>query len=170
MPKMMSCITTGNQHRICNKNGRTHESKIYGHNWHSKWWDVKGEIIEQSITPIHMMLTPKTQEMTDPNDRPCCPMHIFQQRNIHNPNVYTDCRFTPSDHPPQRIVGDHQLMNHQSDTVQNDMYLPLNHASTPFQPQNQNSILDQQQKQLDPSDLVVQHLQQQALNQSQLTH
>ena len=39
---------------------------------------------------------------------------------------------------------------------------------SPFQPQNQYPILVQQQNQLDPSDVVVQHLQQQALNQSQI--
>ena len=84
--------------------------------------------------------------------------------------MYTKCRFTPLDHPPQRSVGDHQLMNHQSDTVQNDMHLPPNNTSTPFQPQNQNPILVQQQTQLGLSDVVVQHLQQQALNQSQLNN
>ena len=58
------------------------------------------EITEQSITPIHMMSTPQAQELTDSNDRPCCPMQTFQQRNIHNSNMYTECRFTPLDHPP----------------------------------------------------------------------
>ena len=48
------------------------------------------------------------------------------------------------------------------------MYLPPNNTSTPFQLHNQDSILVQQQDQSDPSDVVVQHLQQQALNQSQL--
>ena len=62
-------------------------------------------------------------------------------------------------------------MNHQSDAVQNDMNLPPNNSSTPFQPQNQNPILVHQQNQLEPSDEIVQHLQQQVLNQSQLmTH
>ena len=59
-------------------------------------------------------------------------------------------------------------MNHQSDIVQNEVYLPPNNTSTLFQPQSQNSMLVQQQSQLGPSDVVVQHLQQQALNQSQL--
>ena len=40
------------------------------------------------------------------------------------------------------------------------MYLPPNNASTPFQLHNQNPILVQHQAQLDPSDVVVQHLQQ----------
>ena len=114
------------------------------------------------------MPTPQAQEFTDPNDGPCCPMQIFQQRNIHNPDVYTECRLTPLDHPPQRSVGDYQLMNHQSDTEQNDMYLLPNNTSTPFPPQNQNPILVQLQNQLGPSDVVGQHLQQQALNHSQL--
>ena len=48
------------------------------------------------------------------------------------------------------------------------MYLLPNKTSTPFQPHNQNPILVQQQAQSDPSDVVVQHLQQQTLNQSQL--
>ena len=43
---------------------------------------VKGEIIEQSITPIHVMPTPQAQELTDANDEPHCLMQIFQQRNI----------------------------------------------------------------------------------------
>ena len=76
---------------------------------------------------------------------------------------------SPSDHPPHRNIGDHQLLNHQNDTVQNDMYLPPDNTSTPFQqPHNQNTILVQQQAQSDPSDIVVQHSQQQALTQSQL--
>ena len=129
---------------------------------------VKGEIIEQSITPIYMMPTPQTQELMDSNNGPHYLMQAFQQRNIHDPNVYTECRFTSSDHPPQRTIGDHQLLNHQSDTVWNDMFLQPNNASTPFQTHNQNPTLVQQQAQLDPSDTVVQHLQQQALNQSQL--
>ena len=78
---------------------------------------MNGEIIQQSITPIHVMWTPETQELTDPNDRPHCPMPIFKQRNIHDPNMDTECRLTPSDHPPQRSVGDHELMHHQSDTA-----------------------------------------------------
>ena len=82
--------------------------------------------------------------------------------------MYAECRFTPLDHPPQRSIGDHQLMNHQSDTVQNNMYLPPINTSTPFQPHNQNPILVQQQAQSDPSDVVAQHLQQHTLNQSQL--
>ena len=48
------------------------------------------------------------------------------------------------------------------------MYLSPNNTSIPFQQQNQNPILPQQQTQLGPSDIVVQHLQHQALNQSQL--
>ena len=44
---------------------------------------VKGENIEQSIAPTHVMPTPKTQELMDSNDGPCCQMQIFQQRNIH---------------------------------------------------------------------------------------
>ena len=78
---------------------------------------VKGEIIEQSITPIHVMLTPHAQELTGSNDRPHCLMQIFQQRNTHDRNVYTECRLTPSDHQPLRSVHDHQLMNQQNDTV-----------------------------------------------------
>ena len=101
---------------------------------------VKGEIIEQNIPPIHVMPTSQAQELTDPNDRPCYPMQVFQQRNIHDPNMYTECRLTPLDNPPQRSVGDHQLVNQQSDTVQNEVCLPPNNTSTPFQPQNQNPI------------------------------
>ena len=48
------------------------------------------------------------------------------------------------------------------------MHLPPNNTSIPFQLQNQNPILVQQQTQLGPSDVVVQHLQQQALSHSQL--
>ena len=70
------------------------------------------------------------------------------------------------DHPPQRSVGDHQLMNHQNDTVQNEVHLPHNNSSTPFQLQNQNHMLVQQQNQLGPSEVVVQYLQQQTLNHS----
>ena len=79
---------------------------------------VKGEIIEQSIIPIHVMPTPQAPELTHPNDGPHCLTQIFQQRNTHDPNMYTKCRLTPLDHPPQRFVGDHQLMNQQNDTFQ----------------------------------------------------
>ena len=79
---------------------------------------VKGETIEQSITPIHVMPTPQAQELTDPYDRPHWLMQIFQQRNTYDPNVYTECRLTPLDYPPQRFVGGHQLMNQQNETVQ----------------------------------------------------
>ena len=48
---------------------------------------VKGGIIEQSVTPIHMMPTPQAQKLTDSNDIPCCPIQTFQQRNIHNSNM-----------------------------------------------------------------------------------
>ena len=75
-------------------------------------------------------------------------------------------RHSPSDHPPQRSVGDHQLMNQPNDTVQNEVYIPPNNTSTHFQPQNHNPILVQQQNQVEPNDVVAQHLQQQALNQS----
>ena len=78
---------------------------------------MKGEIIEQSITSIHVMMTPQAQELADPSDELHCLMQIFQQRNIHDPNVYKECRLTPLDHPSQRSVGYHQLMNNQSDTV-----------------------------------------------------
>ena len=47
-----------------------------------------------------------------------------------------------------------------------EVYIPLNNTSTPFQPQNHIPMLVQQQNQLGPSDIVFQHLQQQALNQS----
>ena len=40
---------------------------------------VKGEIIEQSIIPIHVMPTPQAQELTGPNEGPHCPIQIFQQ-------------------------------------------------------------------------------------------
>ena len=50
------------------------------------------------------------------------------------------------------------------------MYLPPNNTSTPFQLQNENPMLVQQQNQLGPSDIVVQHLQLQALNQSKLNN
>ena len=46
------------------------------------------------------------------------------------------------------------------------MYFLPNNASTSSQPYNQEPILVQQQAQSDPSDVVVQHLQQQAFNQS----
>ena len=124
--------------------------------------------MEQSITPIRVMPTPQTQGLTDPNDGPCCLMQIFQQRNTHDPNMYTECRLTPSDYPPQRSVGDHQLVNQQNDTVQNEVYLPPKNTSTPFQPENHNPMLVQQQNQLGSSDVVVQHLQQQAFTPSQL--
>ena len=103
------------------------------------------------------MPTPQAQELMDSNDRPQCPMQTFQQRNIHNSSMYTECRFTHLDHPPQRTVGDHQLMNlnHQSDTVQNDVYPPPINSSTPFQPHNQNPMLVQQQAQSDSSDIVA---------------
>ena len=78
--------------------------------------------------------------------------------------------YMPSDDPPYRTVGDYQLLNQQNDTVQNDMNLPPNNTSTPFQPHNQYPILVQQQAQSDPNDVDVQHLQQQALNQSQLNN
>ena len=39
---------------------------------------------------------------------------------------------------------------------------------SPFQLHNQDPILVQQQAQSDPREIVVQHLQQQALNQSQI--
>ena len=109
----------------------------------------------------------QTQEVTDPNDRLHCPTQIFQhqQRNIHDPNMYT-----PLDHPTHRPVGNQQLLNHQNYTVQNDMYLPPTTTSTPFQPHNQEPILAQYQAQSDPSNVIVQHLQQQALNQSQLNN
>ena len=84
--------------------------------------------------------------------------------------MYTECRFTLLDQPPQTTIGDYQLMNQQSDTVQSDMCLPPNNISTLFQSHNQNAILVQQEAQLYSSDVVVQHLQQQALNQSQLNN
>ena len=129
---------------------------------------VKGEIIEQSITTIHVISTPQTQDLMDSNDGPHYQTQALQQRNIHNRNAYTECTFTPLDHPPLRTIGDHQLLNHQSDIMQSDMYLPPNNAFTPFHPYNQNPKLVQQQVQLYPSDVVVQHIQQQTLNKSQL--
>ena len=42
---------------------------------------VKGEIIEQSITPIHVMPTPQTQELTESSDGPYCPMQIFHKKS-----------------------------------------------------------------------------------------
>ena len=72
---------------------------------------------------------------------------------------------------PIEFVGNHQLLNHQNDTVQNDMYLSPSNTSTPFQQaHNQDPILVQQKAQSGPSDVVVQHLQQQALSQSQLNN
>ena len=68
---------------------------------------VKGETIIQSITPIHMMPTPQAQELMAPNDRPC----------THNPNVYPESRSSPLDYPPQRSIGDHQIIHQQNDTV-----------------------------------------------------
>ena len=56
--------------------------------------------MEQSITPIHVMTTPQAQELTDLNDGPHCPMQIFQQRNTHNPNMYSGCRLSPLEYPP----------------------------------------------------------------------
>ena len=103
--------------------------------------------MEQTITPVNVVLTPQAKELTDPNDRPHCLMQIFQQRNTHNPNTYTKCRLSPLDYPPQRFVGDHQLMNQQNDAVQNEVYLPSNNTSSPFQPWNQNLMSVQQQNQ-----------------------
>ena len=48
------------------------------------------------------------------------------------------------------------------------MYLPPNNTSTQFQPPNHNSTFAPQQNQLGPNDIVIQHLQQQAFNQTQL--
>ena len=50
----------------------------------------------------------------------------------------------------------------------NEVGPPPNNTSTPFQPQNHNSPLEPQKNQLGPNDIVIQHLQQQALNQTQL--
>ena len=72
------------------------------------------------------------------------------------------------DYPPQRSVDDHQLINQQNGTAQNEVYPPPNNTSTPFQPQNHNPSLALQQNQLGPNDIVIQHLQQQALNQMPL--
>ena len=124
VPKMITCITTENQHRNSNKMVGPMKAKFTGiadrvngdfrgqflprdtaqqiNTANGK--QLKGEIIEQSITAFHLMLTPQTQELMDSNDRPCCPMQIFQQRNINNPNMYTECRFTILDHPPQRTI------------------------------------------------------------------
>ena len=87
------------------------------------------EVIEQSIAPINVIPTLQTQELTGPNDGPHCPTQIFQrqQRNIHNPNMYT-----PLDHSPHRTIGYHQLLNHQNDTVQNEMYFPSINTSIPI--------------------------------------
>ena len=68
---------------------------------------VKGETIVQSITPIHVMPTPQSQELTAPNDGPC----------THNPNAYPECRLSPLDYPPQTSIGDHQIINQQNYTV-----------------------------------------------------
>ena len=56
------------------------------------------------MKPIHVIPTPQTQELTDPNDGPHCLTQIcqHQQRNIHDPNIYT-----PLDHPHHKIIGDH---------------------------------------------------------------
>ena len=59
-------------------------------------------------------------------------------------------------------------MKQQNGTAQNEVYLPSNNTSTPFQPQNHNPPLAPQQNQLEPNNIVIQHLQQQALNQTQL--
>ena len=50
------------------------------------------------------------------------------------------------------------------------MYLSPNNTSTQFHLHNQDPIFVKQQAQSDPSDVVVQHLQQQALKQSQLNN
>ena len=62
---------------------------------------VKGEATQQSITPFHVMPTFQAQELTAPNDGP----------HTHNPNVYPECRLSPSYYPPQRSIGDHQIIN-----------------------------------------------------------
>ena len=66
-----------------------------------------------------MMPTPQAQKLMDSNDGPHCLTQTFQQRNIHNLSMSTECRYTHFDHLPQRTVGDNQLMymNHQSDTA-----------------------------------------------------
>ena len=84
--------------------------------------------------------------------------------------MYSEYRLSTLDHPPQTSVVDHQLMNQPNDTVQNEVYLQPNNTSTPFQPQNHKPMLLQQQNQVGPSDTVVQHLQQEALNQSELNN
>ena len=61
---------------------------------------AKGETIVQDITPIHVMPTPQTQELTAPSDG----------SHTHNPNVYPECRSFPLDYPPQRSVGDNQVI------------------------------------------------------------
>ena len=167
------------------QNGEIYESKNYGYSWYSKWW-IPRPILTYRYCTAHKYYkwttserkSNKTEYCTYPCDtnstnprnyRPQwwsnCPTKIFQhhQRDIHDPNMYATL-----DHAPHRTIVDHQLLNHQNETVQNDMYLPPNNTSTPFQPHNQEPILVQQQAQSDPSDVVVQCLQQQALNQSQL--
>ena len=39
---------------------------------------TKGEIVELSITPIHVMPTPQAQKVTESNDRLCCLTQAFQ--------------------------------------------------------------------------------------------
>ena len=68
---------------------------------------AKEETIVQSITPIHVMPSPQAQELIAPSDGSC----------THNPNVYPEYGLSPLDYPPQRSVGDHQIINHQIDTV-----------------------------------------------------
>ena len=116
---------------------------------------AKEETILQCITLIYVM---PTQEFMAPNDGP----------HTHNPDVYSECRPSPLDYPPQRSIVDRQITKQQNDTVQNEVYLPPNNTSTLPQPQNHNSSLTQQQNPLGTNDVVIQHLQQQALNQTQL--
>ena len=59
-------------------------------------------------------------------------------------------------------------MNQQNSMALNEVYPPPNNTSTPFQPQNHNPPLALQQNELGPNDIVIQHLQLQALNQTQL--
>ena len=114
------------------------------------------------------MPTPQDQELTDLNDGPSYLTQSFQQTNTHNPNTYPECRLSPPDYPLQRSAGDHQIIDQQNDTVQNEVSFPPNNTSTPFQSKNHNSMLTQQLSQFVPNDVVIQHLQQQALNQTQL--
>ena len=170
--------------KIC----RACKGKIYRYYWYNKRWvprslcpldidqqinsaksqQVKGEAKVQSITPIHVMLTPQAWELTDPNDGTHYLTQIFQQTNTHNPNVYSQSRLYPLDYPPQRSLGGHQLINQQNGTIWNEVYPPSNNTLTPFQPQNHSPSLTPLQNQLGPSDIVVQHLQQQTLNQTLL--